>query len=343
MIRPAKAIPFSNIPETVASGKRTGMMEPTMAMSIKTVNELNEVIRNGDVREYIRQEEKAKGLEVENIAAEVAEQNHRLKWIWLAGPSSAGKTTFTQRLATALGAQGIPTHQISLDNYFVNRELTPKNSKGEHDYEHLEAIDLPLLERHLDKLENGHTIEMPHFKFLRGRREFRGDIISLESDELALIEGIHGLNPRITSFVDPSHALKIYIGARTTLMLDDDTRISSTNHRMMRRMIRDHNFRGNPAEKTFNLWPAVRAGEDKWIFPFQPLADQEYNSALGYEISVLKPLAEPLIRSLPDQHPGHKKALEMLEFLSHFEPIDKLLVPEDSILQEFIESPAKSM
>ena len=163
--------------------------------------------------------------------------------------------------------------------------------------------------------------------------------ILVQTDELALIEGIHGLNPRITSFVDPAHALKIYIGARTTLMLDNDTRISSTNHRMMRRMIRDHSFRGNPVEKTFNLWPSVRAGEDKWIFPFQPLADQEYNSALGYEISVLRPLVEPLIRSLPDNHPGHNKAQELLEFLGCFEPIDKSLVPADSILQEFVESP----
>jgi len=314
-------------------------MEPTMTMNIQTVNELNEVIRNGDIREYIRREEEAKGLEVKGVADEIAEQNHRLKWIWLAGPSSAGKTTFTQRLAAELGKQGIPTHQISLDNYFLNRELTPKNAKGEYDYEHIEAIDLPLLERHLDKLGNGHTIEMPHFRFLHGRREFRGNIISLEPDELALIEGIHGLNPRITSFVDPAHALKIYIGARTTLMLDNDTRISSTNHRMMRRMIRDHSFRGNPVEKTFTLWPAVRAGEDKWIFPFQPLADKECNSALGYEISVLKPLVEPLIHSLPDTHPGHNKARELLEFLGHFEPIGKSLVPEDSILQEFIETP----
>jgi uridine kinase len=315
------------------------MMDPTMAKHIQTVDELNGVIRNGDIRAYIRQEEEAKGLEVKDIAGEIAEQNDRLKWIWLAGPSSAGKTTFTQRLAAELGERGIPTHQISLDNYFVNRELTPKNPRGEHDYEHIEAIDLPLLERHLDKLENGHTIEMPHFKFLHGRREFRGDLIRLEPDELALIEGIHGLNPRITSFVNPSHALKIYIGARTPLMLDNDTRISSTNHRMIRRMIRDHNFRGNPVEKTFNLWPSVRAGEDKWIFPFQPLADQEYNSALGYEISVLKPLAEPLVRSLPESHPGHEKARELLEFLDCFESINKALVPQDSILQEFIESP----
>ncbi|MEN7973846.1 MAG: nucleoside kinase [Verrucomicrobiota bacterium] len=315
-----------------------GMINFIMSMNIQTVDELNRMIRNGDIREYIHQEEEAKGVEIREVARKIAEQNLRLRWIWLAGPSSAGKTTFTRRLAEALNELGIPTHQISLDNYFLNRELTPKNAKGEYDYEHIEAIDLPLLERHLDKLGNGHTIEMPHFRFLHGRREFRGNIISLEPDELALIEGIHGLNPRITSFIDPSHSLKIYIGARTTLMLDN-TRISSTNHRMMRRMIRDHSFRGNPVEKTFNLWPSVRAGEDKWIFPFQSLADQEYNSALGYEFSVLKPLVEPLIHSLPGTHPGHNKAQELLEFLGHFEPIDKSLVPPDSILQEFIESP----
>jgi uridine kinase len=308
-------------------------------MDIQTVEQLNEVIRSGGVDEYIRLEEERKLAEIKRIADEIAARNEELKWIWLAGPSSAGKTTFTKRLAAELNRQDIPTHEISLDNYFVNRELTPRNARGEYDYEHIDAIDLPLLERHLDKLGNGHTIEMPHFKFLHGRREFRGEIISLEPDELALIEGIHGLNPRITSFVDPMHTFKIYIGARTPLMLDGDTRISSTNHRMMRRMIRDHNYRGNPVEKTFTLWPSVRAGEDKWIFPFQPLADLEYNSALGYEISVLKPLVEPLIRSLPGSHPGQEKARELLEFLGHFEPIDKALVPEDSILQEFIESP----
>ena len=311
-----------------------------MTMNVQTADELNEVVRAGDIREYIRQEEESKRREIQEIAGEIAKRNDQLKWLWMAGPSSSGKTTFTKRLAEELNRQGIPTHVISLDNYFLNRELTPKNAVGEYDYEHIEAIDLPLLERHLDKLENGHTIEMPHFKFLHGRREFRGEIIRLESDELALIEGIHGLNPRITSFVDAVHSLKIYICARTPLKVDMDTRISTTNHRMMRRMLRDNTFRGNPVEKTFDLWPAVRAGEDKWIFPFQPLADREYNSALGYELPVLKPLVEPLIRSLPRAHPGHKKARELLEFLGHFEPIEKSLVPKDSILQEFIESPA---
>lgn len=308
-------------------------------MNIQTVNELNEVIRSGGIGEYVREEEERKLQEIQTIAKRIATKNHELKWIWLAGPSSAGKTTFTRRLAKELNRQGVKTHEISLDNYFLNRELTPKNSKGEYDYEHIEAIDLPLLERHLDKLGNGHPIEMPHFKFLHGRREFRGEIIHLKPDELALIEGIHGLNPRITSFVDPLYAFKIYIGARTTLMLDNETRISSTNHRMMRRMIRDHSFRGHAAEKTFDLWPAVRAGEDKWIFPFQPLANCEFNSAMGYEISALKPLVEPLIRSLPTSHPGHEKARELLEFLGCFEPVEKSLVPKDSILQEFIESP----
>jgi uridine kinase len=308
-------------------------------MDIMTANELNEVIENGDLQEYIRMEEASKFEEVVAIADTIEGQNHRLKWIWLAGPSSAGKTTFTRRLSEELNRRGIPTHAISLDNYFHNRELTPKNATGEYDYEHIQAIDLPLLERHLDKLEQGHTIEMPHFKFLHGRREFRGEIISLESDELALIEGIHGLNPRITSFVDAAHSLKIYICARTMMKVNDETRISTTNNRLLRRMIRDNTFRGNPVEKTFDLWPAVRAGEDKWIFPFQPLADREYNSALGYEIPVLKPLAEPLLRALPQAHPGYKKAQELLELLSYFKPIHRSLVPEDSILQEFIQSP----
>ncbi|WP_372809247.1 uridine kinase [Pontiella sp.] len=309
-------------------------------MNIETVAALNEVIRRGRIEEYIAFEERRAFEEIKRIADSIAEKTHRLKWIWLAGPSSAGKTTFTKRLSAELKRQGVKTHEISLDNYFVDRALTPKDTEGEYDYEHIEAIDLTLLERHLDKLGNGHPIEMPHFKFLHGRREFRGEIIRLQPDELALIEGIHGLNPRITSFVDPRHAFKIYIGARTPLKLDNETRISSTDHRMLRRLIRDHSFRGNPAEKTFKFWPAVRAGEDKWIFPFQPLADMEYNSAMGYEIPVLKPLVEPLIHSLPSSHPGQIKARELLELLGHFTAIDKSLVPEDSILQEFIETPA---
>jgi len=309
-----------------------------MQWNIQTANDLNELIRSGNLADYILHEEETKRLQIKTIAGRIMEQSPRIKWIWLAGPTSAGKTTFTRRLANELHLHGIPTHQISLDNYFVNRELTPRNSRGEYDYEHIEAIDLPLLERHLDELGTGRQVEMPHFRFLHGRREFRGDIIHLNPSEMALIEGIHGLNPRITSFVDPSHALKIYIGARTTLKIDATTRISTTNHRMIRRMIRDNTFRGNTAERTFTLWPSVRAGEDKWIFPYQPLADLEYNSALGYELPVLKPLAEPLIRILPVEHPGHGKARELLEFLGCFEAIDKSMVPSDSILQEFIQS-----
>ncbi|MDF7797857.1 nucleoside kinase [Pontiellaceae bacterium B1224] len=307
-------------------------------MRIESVTQLNKIIRNGNVAEHIFQEEARSYEDICSIAERISAKNHELKWIWLAGPSSAGKTTFTKRLSDELNRQGVKTHNISLDNYFVNRALTPRNAKGEYDYEHIEAIDLTLLERHLDDLGVGKTIELPHFKFLHGRREFRGELLKLKPDELALIEGIHGLNPRITSFVDPRHTFKIYIGARTGLKLDGQ-RISSTNHRMMRRMIRDHSFRGNPVEATFSLWPSVRAGEDKWIFPYQPLADMEYNSAMAYEFPVLKPLVEPLIRSLPESHPGIEKARELLKFLGRFESIEKSMVPEDSILQEFIESP----
>lgn len=307
-------------------------------MQIETVEQLNKIIRCGRTADYIQYEEARSLQDICTMADRISAKNHTLKWIWLAGPSSAGKTTFTSRLAQELNQRGVKTHTISLDNYFVNRALTPRNAKGEYDYEHIEAIDLTLLERHLDDLDGGKTIELPHFKFIHGRREFRGELLKLKTDELALIEGIHGLNPRITSFVDPRHTFKIYIGARTPLKLDGD-RISSTNHRMMRRMIRDHSFRGNPAETTFTLWPSVRAGEDKWIFPYQPLADLEYNSAMGYEIAVLKPLIEPLILSLPNTHPGILKAQELLEFLSRFESIEKSMVPENSILQEFIELP----
>lgn len=309
-------------------------------MKVQTAEQLNRVIRAGRTAEYIQFEEARIDTEIRAIAERITAKNHALKWIWLAGPSSAGKTTFTKRLAAELNHQGVKTHLISLDNYFVDRQFTPKNSRGDYDYEHIEAIDLPLLERHLDDLGNGKAVEMPHFKFRHGQREFRGELLHLKSDELALIEGIHGLNPRITSFVNPLHSFRIYIGARTTLKLDPDTRISTTNHRLMRRMLRDYSFRGHSAERTLELWPSVRAGEDKWIFPYQPLADCEFNTAMGYEISVLKPLIEPLIQSLPASHPGQIKAKELLKFLSYFEPIDQACVPANSILQEFIETPA---
>lgn len=312
-----------------------------MTANVETIEDLNTLVEDQTIESLIRLEEEAKQREIQAIAEEIAAQNHHLKWIWMAGPSSAGKTTFTRELAVALNRLGVPTHRISLDNYFVNRELTPKDAKGEYDYEHIEALDLPLLERHLDKLDEGHAIEMPHFKFLHGRREFRGEIIHLKPDELALIEGIHGLNPRINAYVDAAHSLKIYISARTKLRIDEKHRISSTNHRLLRRLVRDHSFRGHSAERTFDLWPSVRAGEDRWIFPFQPQADREFNSTTRYEIAVLKPLAEPLIKTLPTHHSGRKKAQELLQFLSLFKPIDKRLVPPRAILQEFIETPKK--
>ncbi|WP_372794035.1 hypothetical protein [Pontiella sp.] len=308
-------------------------------MQIETADQLNTAVRSGFTARYIEQEEARLRREISSIADRIIQSGRALKWVWLAGPSSSGKTTFTRKLSRELGRRGIRTHPISLDNYFVNRALTPRDAKGEYDYEHIDALDLTLLERHIDDLSGGKTIELPHFKFLHGKREFRGELLKLQSNELALIEGIHGLNPRLTSFVDPRHSFKIYICARTTLKIDHQTRISTTDHRMLRRMIRDFNYRGHTVEKSFSLWPSVRAGEDRWIFPFQPLADIEFNSAMGYELPVLKPLAEPLIRALPRSHPGIKKARELLELLGCFEGISKSIVPKDSILQEFIETP----
>lgn len=308
--------------------------------TIESTAQLNHIIQTGFITELIRNEEALKSQQIAALADEISAKNHALKWIWLAGPSSAGKTTFTKRLGAALNVRGVDTHMISLDNYFLNRELTPKNSKGEYDYEHIEAIDLPLLERHLGCLEEGHTIEMPHFKFLHGRREFRGEIIHLKSNQIALIEGIHALNPRITSFVDTAHSLKLYICARTSLKLADGSRISTTNNRLLRRLVRDNTFRGNTAAHTFKQWPSVRAGEDKWIFPHQPEADREFNSATAYEISVLRPLAEPLIQASIDSNEGRQKALELLALLENFDPLDRSVVPPKAILHEFIDSKA---
>jgi uridine kinase len=308
-----------------------------MRLEVNTAIALNNLIKEGQLLRYITQEEEDRSNQIDQLAEEIMTKNHRLKWIWLAGPSSAGKTTFTNRLSSKLQTLGVKTHQISLDNYFVNRDLTPRDAKGEYDYEHINALDLPLLERHLTQLTEGHTIEMPHFKFIHGKREFRGEMLNIAPDEIALIEGIHALNPRLTSYVDIAHSLKIYVCARTTLKLNDSTRISTTDNRLLRRLIRDYTYRGHSADRTFKMWPSVRAGEDKWIFPHQPLADREYNSALGYEISVLRPLAEPLLRALSIRSKGHSKAEELLHFLSHFEPIERSWVPERSILHEFID------
>jgi uridine kinase len=225
---------------------------------------------------------------------------------------------------------------ISLDNYFVNREQTPLDEHGASDFENIETVDLPLFNEHLLRLDKGEEVELPSFNFERGCREYHGEKLHIEPDQIVLVEGIHGLNPRLTESVPPAHKLRIYISALTQLNLDSNNRISTTDNRLVRRMVRDNNFRGNSALATLNMWPSVRRGEKTWIFPFQQGADIAFNSALDYELGVLKPFVEPLLVEIKPHHPQYAEARRLLAFLSSFLGVSDHLVPPTSILREFI-------
>jgi uridine kinase len=256
--------------------------------------------------------------------------------VLIAGPSSSGKTTFAKRLAVQLRVNGLKPETVSVDDYFVDRGRTPRNEKGEPDYEHIEAIDLEQLHRHLRLLDEGQEVELPRFDFAEGRQEPSGRRLQLGPNRMVLLEGIHCLNPRLTEVIPAGHKLKIYISALTQLNLDANNRISTTDNRLVRRLVRDNQFRGHPALKTMTMWPAVRRGEKMWIFPFQDQADIAFNSALDYELAVLKPFVEPLLAEVKPYHPQYVEARRMQEFLSSFLVIPAELVPPTSILREFI-------
>jgi uridine kinase len=225
---------------------------------------------------------------------------------------------------------------ISVDNYFVSREETPRDKNGEPDFESIDTVDLPLFNDHLMRLDKGEEVELPTYNFEKGHREYRGEKLRIEPGQIVLVEGIHGLNPRLTESVPPAHKLRIYISALTQLNLDSNNRISTTDNRLVRRLVRDNNYRGNSALKTLGMWPSVRQGERTWIFPYQQEADIAFNSALDYELAVLKPLVEPLLAEVKPDHPQYAEARRLQEFLSSFLSVADHLVPPTSILCEFI-------
>jgi len=235
-----------------------------------------------------------------------------------------------------LRVDGLRPVTISVDNYFVNREQTPRDKNGEPDFESIDTVDLPLFNDHLMRLDRGEEVELPTFNFERGCREYRGEKLRIEPGQIVLVEGIHGLNPRLTQSVPPAHKLRIYISALTQLNLDSNNRISTTDNRLVRRLVRDNNYRGNSALKTLGMWPSVRQGERTWIFPYQQAADIAFNSALDYELAVLKPLVEPLLAEVKPHHPQYAEARRLQEFLSSFLSVADHLVPPTSILREFI-------
>jgi uridine kinase len=305
-------------------------------LGVNTVGRLNEIIYNREISEFIKIAEAFHEKKIAQIADHICQHRDQIKWALIAGPSSSGKTTFAKRLAVQLRVSGLRPVTISVDNYFVNREQTPLDESGKPDFEDIETVDLQLFNEHLARLDKGDEVELPSFNFEKGCREFHGEKLRVEPDQIVLVEGIHGLNPRLTQSVPPAHKFRIYVSALTQLNLDSNNRISTTDNRLVRRMVRDNNFRGNSALATLNMWPSVRRGEKKWIFTFQQQADIAFNSALDYELAILKPFVEPLLAEIKPHQPQYAEARRLQAFLASFLSIPDQLVPPTSILREFI-------
>ena len=306
-------------------------------VGVHSVGLLNQMVTNRTITEYIRIAEAFQAKKLDEIANQIFERKDDIKAVLIAGPSSSGKTTTAKRLSIALKVMGIEPIAIGLDNYYVGTDKTPKDEKGEPDYECLEALDVPYLNEQLLALLAGNEVTIPEYDFKSGRRrEDGGKKIRLDSRTMLIIEGIHGLNDALTPSIKKENKFKLYVSALTQLNLDDHNRIPTTDNRLLRRMVRDYQFRGSGAARTFSMWPSVMRGEKKHIFPFQNGADVAFNSALDYELAVLKFYAEPLLRSVKPGMIHYSEAARLLSFLGNFAPIPPQLVPGTSILREFI-------
>lgn len=304
-------------------------------MDIPNVGALNDVISKGNMNELILVQEALQEKKISDIAENIKRAGGK-KFIMIAGPSSSGKTTFSHRLSIQLKAHGFKPHPIAVDNYFVDRDKTPKDEDGNFNFEVLEAIDLEQFNKDMTDLMNGKTVEMPVFNFVSGKREYKGDFLTLGPDDILVIEGIHGLNDALSYSLPRESKFKIYISALTQLNIDEHNRIPTTDGRLIRRMVRDARTRGASAQKTISMWPSVRRGEDENIFPFQEDADVMFNSALIYELSVLKQYAEPILFGIDRNCPEYVEAKRLLKFLDYFIGAPSESVPKNSILKEFV-------
>jgi uridine kinase len=304
-------------------------------LDVSDVGSLNEAIYNKSISRLVKISEVIHEKKFSYLADKI-KVDKKIKLVLVAGPSSSGKTTFAKRLAIHLQVIGIKTATISLDNYFVSREKTPIDKDGKHDFEHIDAIDIELFNEHLIKLIEGEEIELPEYDFRSGKRKYTGNKMKLDNDQIILIEGIHGLNPKLTHYIPNIMKFKIYVSALTQLNIDNYNRIPTTDSRLIRRMVRDSKFRNYTAESTLKRWPSVRKGEGKWIFPYQENADEMFNSALIYELAVLKPEAEPLLREIGPESEVYYEAKRILNFLNYFTALKCNEIPPTSILKEFI-------
>ena len=304
-------------------------------LGVGTVGELNNVISGGDINELILVQEALQEKKLAEIASVIAKDRDK-KFIMIAGPSSSGKTTTSFRLAIQLRAHGLVPHQISLDNYFLDRHLTPKDENGNYNFECLEALDVEGFNRDMTDLLEHKTVEIPSFNFKTGKREYKGKYMTLGENEVLVIEGIHGLNDKLSYSLPKESKFKIYLSALTQLNVDEHNRIPTTDTRLLRRMVRDARTRGTEAGKTIAMWPSVRRGEEENIFPFQEEADVIFNSASIYELAVLKQYAEPLLFNIKPEEPEYLEAKRLLKFLDYFLGVTSDVIPINSIVREFV-------
>lgn len=308
-------------------------------MELGNVGDCNKAVLDGHATGLINVGEALQEKKIAQIADTIHDRGSngdRVKLVLIAGPSSSGKTTFSKRLSIQLMTNGLKPYPISLDDYFVDREQTPRDENGNYDYESLYALDLKLFNEQLEALLRGEEVSIPRFNFTTGKKEFNGKKLRIDDHTILILEGIHALNPELTPHVKDSNKYKIYVSALTTISLDDHNWIPTTDNRLLRRIIRDYNYRGYSAEETISRWPSVRAGEDKWIFPHQENADVMFNSALLYELAVLRPHAEPILTTVPRNCPAYSEAYRLLKFIKYFTPIQDKEIPPTSLLREFL-------
>ena len=323
-------VPQNKLFQVLKESTRWGDMQ-----GIETVGALNDKITKGDVMETVLVQEALQEKKIAEIAATIA-SNPKIKFVLIAGPSSSGKTTFSHRLSIQLRANGLVPHPIAVDNYFVEREDNPKDENGNYDYECLEAVDRELFNRQLQELLDGKEVVIPTFNFVTGHKEYGKETKKLGDNDVLVIEGIHCLNPKLTEHLPDENKFKIYISALTQLNIDEHNRIPTTDGRLLRRIVRDARTRGSSAERTIRMWPSVRRGEERNIFPYQEEADVMFNSALIYELAVLKPYVEALLFGIDRDAPEYMEAKRLLKFLDYFVGIGSENVPTNSLLREFI-------
>jgi uridine kinase len=328
---PTKLEPLGDYPKLLRAFRQYGSWLETL--HIDNVGALNDAIQSGRADEIVLVSEALHEQHIADIAQQIAQKNARI--ILIAGPTSSGKTTSARRLAIQLLARGISPYPLELDHYFVDREQTPLDEEGNHDYETIEALNLPRLINDMEKLLSGEKVQLPRFNFKTGRSE-EGDVIQLTDGQPLILEGIHGMNPRLIPDRWADSAFRVYVSALTQLNLDRHNRVSTTDTRLIRRIVRDARERGYSAQATISRWESVRRGEKRHIFSYQENADVMFNSALVFELSALKPLAEPLLRQVPYHSPEHIEARRLLAFLEWFLPLDVNLIPANSIAKEFL-------